>query len=162
MIAFRCLLAIDPGKSGAAAFLFPDVPGRASVYDLPYAGKDLDAAALAEIIEQHCPCMAVVEAQAPRPLDGKPAVFRAGTNYGRILAVLACARLPVEAVTPAKWKRAMGLSADKEQSRARALALFPAIGDRFARKMDEGRSEAVLLAYYGAKEFMLGGVNADA
>lgn len=154
MTAFRCLLAVDPGKSGAAAFLFPDVPGRASVYDLPYAGKELDVIALAELIERHCPNMAVVEAQAPRPLDGKPAVFRAGTNYGRILAVLSCARLPIEPVTPAKWKRAMGLSTDKEQSRARAIALFPAIADRFSRKMDEGRAEACLLARYGADTFM--------
>lgn len=151
-----CVIAIDPGKSGAAAFLFPDQDGRgrAAVFDLPYAGKELNAIALAELIEQYAPALAVVEKQGPRPLDGKPGVFKAGTNYGRILAVLACARLPIEEVTPAKWKAAMRLSDDKEQSRARALAMFPAIADRFARKMDEGRAEACLLARYGADTFM--------
>ena len=48
----------------------------------------------------------------------------------------------------------MGLSGDKERSRARALAMFPAIAERFARKMDEGRAEACLLARYGADTFM--------
>jgi crossover junction endodeoxyribonuclease RuvC len=53
-------------------------------------------------------------------------------------------------VSPAQWKRAMHLTSDKEQSRARALETFPVCAHHFARKKDHGRAEAALIALYGA------------
>ncbi len=45
----------------------------------------------------------------------------------------------------------MKLSADKDASRAMACRLFPRHSALFARKKDDGRSEAALLAMYGAR-----------
>lgn len=44
----------------------------------------------------------------------------------------------------------MGVRAGKDGSRERAMQLFPQYADQFARKKDNGRSDAVLIAKYGA------------
>jgi crossover junction endodeoxyribonuclease RuvC len=58
--------------------------------------------------------------------------------------------VPQVYVTPGKWKRFYGLSAEKEKSRELAIQTWPA-SDAFRRKKDHGRAEAALLALYGAK-----------
>ena len=150
-----CVLGIDPGKSGAFAFLFPEPIGfgRAAVFDLPYVGADLDGAALADAIAQFDPALAIVEQQWPRQEDSKPNAFRTARNYGAILGVLQGARVPIEIVSPQKWKKATGVGSDKEASRALALSRWPAIAERFRFKKNEGRAEACLIARYGAEAF---------
>ena len=54
--------------------------------------------------------------------------------------------MPVTLTTPTSWKRAMGLSSDKEVSRAMALQRWPESTDLFRRKGDHDRAEAALLA----------------
>jgi len=44
-----------------------------------------------------------------------------------------------------------GLGSDKEKSRALALRTFSKTPEHFNRKKDHGRSEAALLALYGAQ-----------
>jgi hypothetical protein len=51
-------------------------------------------------------------------------------------------------VSPAKWKKALGLSADKGASRRRAIELWPERAQWFARVKDDGRAEAALIAYW--------------
>jgi len=58
------------------------------------------------------------------------------------------AGIPVRWVSASKWKRALGLSADKGASRRRATELWPAQSAMFARVKDDGRAEAALIAYY--------------
>jgi hypothetical protein len=53
-------------------------------------------------------------------------------------------------VSPAKWKRALGLS-DAETSRAKAIETWPTQAGLFARKRDHNRAEAALLGLYGLK-----------
>lgn len=55
----------------------------------------------------------------------------------------------VKLVTPAAWKRKMGLTSDKERSRAEALRLWPECAHLFKRKGDHDRAEAALLAQWG-------------
>jgi hypothetical protein len=57
------------------------------------------------------------------------------------------------------WKKFYGLrGGDKESGRQRALLTFPAGHALLARKRDHGRSEAALLALYGASWIVLTGV----
>ena len=57
-------------------------------------------------------------------------------------------------MTPGTWKKAMKVAGGregKEQCRALALQLFPACAASFARKKDQGRAEAALLALYAGQ-----------
>ena len=156
MSAPACILGVDPGLSGAVAFYFP-VQGVVSVEDMPVAAGDVDAATLAARIAQMRPDIAIVEQVASRPGQGVASVFKFGSGYGIVRGVIAAAGVPLHLVSPARWKRAYGLDADKEKSRALALRFWPTRADLFGRKRDHGRAEAALIARYGAERIMNNG-----
>ena len=151
-MTIECIMGVDPGLSGAIAFYFPRHPERVSVEDMPVAGGDIDCVTLAGRIRQFAPDLAIVEAVHAMPKQGVSSTFRFGAGYGAIRGVLAALDVPTHLVTPGAWKKHFRLTADKEQARALALRLFPAVGERFSRKKDDGRAEAALIARYGAEK----------
>jgi crossover junction endodeoxyribonuclease RuvC len=57
-------------------------------------------------------------------------------------------------VVPQVWKKAYGIPGgreNKDMARQKASMLFPKYAHLWARKKDDGRAEAVLLAHYGLK-----------
>jgi hypothetical protein len=52
-------------------------------------------------------------------------------------------------VPPQKWKKAMGLGSNKDESRILASRQWPDSAHMFNRKKDADRAEAALIAYYG-------------
>lgn len=143
------ILGVDPGVSGAYA-IYSTTDGTIFAADAPVVGRNLDAATFAAEILKWKPDLAIIERVSAMPKQGVSSTFRFGVAYGVIQGIVAAQRIPVDFVTPGKWKRYYGLSADKEQSRARALHFWPARSDLFKRKKDDGRAEAALLAKYGA------------
>ncbi len=146
-----CILAIDPGLSGAIAFYFPEAPGRVSVDDMPIVNDEVEVATLARRIRQLAPTCAIVERVGPMPRDGAVQAFKFGGAYRAARAVVTLLEIPVHLVTPAVWKRHFRLPGGpdgKEVARALALQRFPASAEHFARKKDHGRAEAALLALY--------------
>lgn len=150
----ECIMAVDPGLSGAIAFYFPSHPERVSVEDMPVAGGDIDCVTLAGRIRQLAPDIAIVEAVHSMPRQGVSSTFKFGAGYGMVRGVIAALDVPTHLVTPAAWKKHFRLGSDKEQARALALRLFPSVGERFARKKDDGRAEAALIARYGADKLI--------
>ena len=149
-----CLMAIDPGLTGAIAFYFPLAPDRVSVFDMPVVGSEVETASLARRITQLTPAMAVVEMVGPMPKDGAVQAFRFGAAYSAAKTVVAMSGVPMHLVTPAMWKRhfrIQGGPEGKEQARAMALRLFPASAEHFARKKDHNRAEAALLAKFASE-----------
>lgn len=145
-----CIMAVDPGsKSAAMAFYFPSHPDVISAEDVPTMDSELDAAQFAERVRQMRPDFAMVEKVGTMPKQGISSAFNFGFGCGQINGVLAACGVPVHYVTPSKWKRAAGLDADKEKSRAAAIRLWPT-SEHFKRKRDHGRAESALLAKYGA------------
>lgn len=145
-------LGIDPGLTGAVAVL--DADGQPElVADLPVI-RDcslawIDGAALQSMLLDALrgrPCRAILERVSSSPQQGVASAFTFGVGFGSILATLQTLRLPLELVTPAAWKAAMGLSRDKRASLDKARLLFPTT-DLHLQKHD-GRAEALLLAYY--------------
>lgn len=146
----HCILGIDPGASGAISFYFPTHPRLIAVEDMPVAGGEVDVATLAQRIRQMSPDVAVIERVGAMPKQGVSSTFRFGTAYGSVRGVVAALGVPVHLVSPTTWKRHFRLSADKEESRALALRLWPDSG-HFSRKKDHGRAEAALIARWGAE-----------
>ena len=118
------VIAIDPGLNGAGAV--SDESGDfIACFDLPTIGEGaqrrVDAANLADLIREHGPyAFAIVEQVGARPGQGVSSMFRFGQAYGTILGVIGALAIPVRHVSPAKWKKALGLNSDGETSRARA------------------------------------------
>jgi hypothetical protein len=151
------ILAIDPGLSGALAFFSPDEWGKVTVYDMPRAGDEIDAAELVRIIKKHEPTVAVVEKVGPMPHDGVKQVWRFASATATATVACALLNIPTSRVSPPAWKAGMNVKGGpegKEQCRALALQLFPACAASFARKKDAGRAEAALLAYYVSQKFI--------
>ena len=142
------ILGIDPGVSGAVAFLYPNI-SRVSVYDVPTAGGEIDAANLAVLIKQYKPAMAVIERVHAFKGQGVVSMFNFGRSYGDVRGVIGALAIPLHYVSPQKWKKHFGLSSDKDQSRMLAIRMFPACAENLKLKKHDGRAEACLLARYG-------------
>jgi hypothetical protein len=150
------VLSVDPGLNGGAAVLSPHADILAN-FDLPTIGEGtqrrIDPANLADTIREHGPYgFAIVEQVAAMPGNGVSSMFRFGQSYGTILGVIGTLAIPVRHVTPAKWKKALGLNSDGEASRARAIETWPTHAELFSRKKDHNRAEAALLGLYGLRE----------
>jgi crossover junction endodeoxyribonuclease RuvC len=145
----RCICGIDPGLSGALAFIFQNDPNRVAIEDMPTADGDICAPLLSAIIKKYAPSYAVIEFVASMPGQGVASTFKFGKSYGQALGVLGAHNVPLHYVTPRKWKSRFNLAAEKDEARAKALQLFPACADHFARKKDHNRADAALIAKYG-------------
>lgn len=146
---------VDPGRRGAIALLDPVDYRLIDVVDMPDATGAALGAAVAAILADHAPYTireAWVEKVGSRPGQGHMNVWTFAANYGAILGALGALAIPVEHVTPQRWKKAAGVTAAKESSRQRARELWPAQADLFARVRDDGRAEACLVALHGCKE----------
>ena len=148
----RLTLGIDPGKTGAIAFL--DGRTLIDVVDMPPLTGHALGSAIADLVADFAPLEigeAWVEKVASRPNQGHMNVWTFAEGYGAILGALGVLRIPVHHVSPAVWKKAAGISKDKDVARQRACELWPAESARFARKKDDGRAEAALIALHGVE-----------
>ena len=159
-------IGIDPGLSGAIGIIDDD-GSFVQVIDTPtalirngnharreYAARDMVGALAFHpgLLQSRARANVHVflEEQHSMPGQGVRSMFTTGVGFGLWLGILAALALPYTRVRPSTWKKELGLSRDKEQSRLRAQQLFP--GAQLNLKKHEGRAEALLLAWYGFKE----------
>jgi crossover junction endodeoxyribonuclease RuvC len=139
------ILGVDPGKTGAIAMLYAD--GKLYVEDAPSFDKELNAAAIASLLNEFTPEIAIIEAVNSFGM-GRQSAFNFGQGVGVYKGVFGAMGIPYVSVTPAKWKKHFGLGKDKDESRQAATRLFPANSDLFKRKKDSDRAEAALIALW--------------
>lgn len=156
----KVVVGVDPGVTGALALMVNGL--LVDVADMPAAvgagtkSNRVLAGELRLIVddwgfrypEPDHQWMAIVEGVNAMPKNGAIAGFSLGHSLGTVDAVLHCLLIGVEHVSPAVWKRAMGLGKDKNASRALASQLYPGHATKWARVKDDGRAEAVLLAHW--------------
>ena len=147
------ILGVDPGASGALAFYDPLQPGFIAVQDMPIADGKVCAVQLAQAVRMMEPAVAWIELVGAMPGQGVTSMFNFGVSFGVAKGTILALGVPVQLVRPNKWKKALGLKADKEQARELAIRLWPDQAEWFARKKDAGRAEAALLARYGSGVF---------
>lgn len=145
-------LAVDPGQTGAIAILNRD-GGVELLADLPLIRDKslawIDGSELQTIVRdalQGRVCRAYVERVSAMPRQGVASSFAFGVGFGSVLGVLQALHLPLELITAAQWKRALGLTSDKRVCLDRARLMFPTADLRLAKH--DGRGEALLLAHY--------------
>lgn len=139
------IVGIDPGLSGAIAWLDDDGTLLAAC-DMPVVDGHVNYVDLGRLLAA-APDVAVVEKVHSMPGQGVASTFKFGQAYGAVLGCLGALQVPVEHVTPSKWKRAHRLiGRDKDASRAVAIDRWPDRAELFRRKKDHGRADAALIA----------------
>jgi hypothetical protein len=104
------ILGIDPGQSGGLAFI--DLDSRqCHLYPMPIRGGRVDVDTLQDLIIQHFPKRAYLEAQ--RAKSGQRGQLLIGINQGRLEAVLELCGVPYSLLDPKVWQAAIGVTGDK-------------------------------------------------
>ena len=145
----KLYIGIDPGKSGAIAFLPPEgdpwtVGLDETDHDIKRVLWDADRVANFEGWET----LAILEKVHSSPQMGVKSAFSFGQSFGKLEMLLACFEVPFEYVTPAKWQGDMKCrtKGDKNVTKAAAQRLFPSI------KITHRNADALLLAEYARRK----------
>lgn len=149
------ILGIDPGLSGALAFMDSEL----IVYDIPTFeitrnGKNkrqIDLQKLLAILKLWPVEKAHLESVNAMPGQGVSSMFQMGRGFGQIEMALAACNIPVTYITPQVWKKALGVPKDKDGARQRASQLMPQWSHNWDLKKHSDRAEAALIALYGSK-----------
>jgi crossover junction endodeoxyribonuclease RuvC len=151
------VLAIDPGVQGAFAVLNAD--GVVALDDLPVhqvrhpRGKKLRAElslhGICVLLRQHDPDHVFLERVGPMPKQGLSSTWRFAFSAGGIYGVVVANGRACTFVAPQVWQRHHRISSAPDEAIQRAMQLFPALAPRLARKRDEHKADAVLIAVYG-------------
>lgn len=154
------IVGIDPGFSGAIALLDP-VSWTLEVHDMPVLstskGKTvLNFRSLAEILGPPAGArtIAVLERVSAMPGQGVSSMFRFGACAGALEMGVVGFGYELFDPTPASWKKHFKLSSDKDVCRGLACQRFPKASSLFARKKDDGRAEAALLALWAVETIL--------
>lgn len=154
-------VGIDPGNEGALAFYRP-ATNQLVIHDTPthqirVAGRvrnRLDVHRLALILLHDGIRRVLIEEVHALPKQGISSTFTFGFGAGALQGAVAAMQLPMELVTPQHWKRCLGLSGGKDESRRMASRELPAHTALWPLKKHHGRAEAALLALLCAKNLL--------
>jgi len=139
-------IGIDPGKSGAIAYIEDDMIVTALFDEVVYK-KILES-----IKGKRAVCC--LERVGAMPGQGVNSMFHFGENYGFIRGLLEANEIPYQVVRPQDWKREFGVTKDKNTSIEVCKRLFPQVSllpTERSRKDNDGIAEAVLMACYAQR-----------
>ena len=145
-------IGIDPGFSGAWGMIDHNCVYRACG-DMHHTDKYLMTHEIfGEIIDalhgdDH---EVVVEVVHSMPKQGVASSFKFGVAYGGAISIAQRLNCVVHMVTPQAWKKSLKLDSDKNKSLAMARNLWPTAP--LKRQKDNGRAEALLMAYWLRKQ----------
>ncbi len=118
----------------------------------PACRPEISPHLFAAIIRRWTPSRAWVEHIGPRLGDRPAGAFAFGGSKATIETALAGLGVPFRTITPAVWKRAVGIPPGKgmkDVARARAIERWPTHAEAFARVKDHDRAEACLIGWAG-------------
>lgn len=159
------VLGVDPGGSGALALVEAD--NLIAVADMPVfqvkRGRgfkpELDVHGLLRILREWGPNVCWFERVGGMDGQSASAAFNFGRIAGMCEALVKADGARFEFVSPHVWKMSMRLVNEaKDDARAKAINLWPAMAEKFTRKMDTDRAEAALIAEYGRREMHAQGI----
>lgn len=156
----KLIIGIDPGISGAIAFVSE---GKfIAVYDLPTikikskngTKNRIDLESFSLLIDSYSKDVLTAFIEEVGQIGTKADPFSSfvfGFSTGLVHGVLGAFSIPINTIRPNIWKAFLGLDSDKNKSMEKAIRLFPEAAKHLTRKMDHGRAEALLIAYFAWK-----------
>ena len=157
------IIGIDPGLSGAIAFL--ENNKVLGIFDMPVMSegkknkKQLNSAQLVNIFRENMnneeETIVVVEQVNAMPGQGVTSMFNFGQTFGAIKGVCAALNLPIFFVRPYKWKKYFELlNSSKDASRTKVIEMYPKLSNQLTKKKDVNKSDAILIAkFYSETRF---------
>lgn len=152
---------VDPGLSGAIAVVRVPGPVLLDVQSMPTLSEKVGKHERRRVSGDALRSMFVhwasfpgtklvtIERVSAMPKQGVVSMFSFGRALGVVEGVVAALALPREWVGPKEWQKAVKLS-KPENTRALATERFPNFAQAFARKADEGKADAALIALYAS------------
>ncbi len=159
------ILGVDPGGTGALALV--EGSSLLQVADMPtFQVKrgtgfkpEIDVHALIGLLRDWAPDCCWFERVGGMDGQSASAAFNFGRLAGMCEALVKASGARFEFVSPHIWKSGMKLiNQAKDDARLMATNRWPAWAQTFARKKDDGRAEAALLAEYGRQMLVKEGV----
>lgn len=144
------ILGVDPGISGGLALIrrTGELVFAEPMPVLRNAVPTVDVRELYRLMQGHLVDFAYVERAQAMPRQGVSSAFNYGVIFGSILTAIADLGIGYELVSPAAWKRAAGLNADKRESVDRVRQLYPTFP---VKRSEDGIAEAILIARHGLR-----------
>ena len=155
-------LGVDIGNAGGLALLsmqgdLIEVEPMPVLADGPVSRPAVNAPLLADILRRWKPERAYVEYVGARPGEAPSGAFAFGRSKGVIEGVIGAHGLPLRFLTPAAWKRTIGIPPGRDgvkvMARAEAIRRWPMHANRFALKGSDGLAEAALIALAGMNRY---------
>ena len=160
------ILGIDIGNKGAIALI--DGDEIVDICDMPvtnnsiYRNKDgkpaliVDTYKLSSYLKSVLPVSACVIEEPITPFNKTPQSItnsnKRSIGYGMVRACLEMHGVKLLNVKPAKWKKALGITKDKQASIEASHSIFGKSAKEFITlKKHDGRAEASIIAWYGLK-----------
>jgi crossover junction endodeoxyribonuclease RuvC len=149
---------VDVGCSGAIAIFKGEE--LHVIFDMPTTKikrgkslkKEINGDQLFEILQKHQVNFAFLEQVGGITGQSASAAFNFGRAVGAVEYAFKMYGTKVFTVAPRIWKATFDLiNQDKTASRDKAKEIFPIFNDKFMRKKDDGRAEAVLIGVHGIK-----------
>ena len=151
------IIGIDPGLSGAIAIL--ENNKVLNIFDIPVMSegkknkRQLNSALLVSLLRENIQnneeVAVVVEQVNAMPGQGVTSMFNFGQSYGVLKDIFSAMQLPMDFVSPVKWKRYYNLiNTHKDSSRTKAIEFFPYISSKLSRKKDANKADAILIASF--------------
>lgn len=163
-------IGIDPGLNGAVGVIQEDALTGPhgdidvySVFDTPTVlvksektKRKYLVPAMALLLKPYADSknvLAVLENVHSLPKQGVASSFCFGEGKGMWEGILAAYNIPVELVSPQRWKKEMmdGQGKEKSAARFKAMALVPQLADQLKLVKHDGRAEALLMAIYAQR-----------
>ena len=153
------IIGIDPGIKGAICIL---KDGKIlDVFDMPImpVGKKNKSQVNGSQIyneikkatsnEEKTNIKVVIEQVSAMPGQGVTSMFNFGQSFGVLKGIFSAMQIPMDFVSPVKWKKHFNLiNTQKDSSRTKAIEFFPYISHKLSRKKDANKADAILIASF--------------
>ena len=153
------IIGIDPGINGAICFFkngtvidLMDMPtmsvGKKNKSQVN-GSQIFNEVQKATLNENKKEVLAVIEQVSAMPGQGVTSMFNFGQSFGVLKGVFSAMQIPMDFVTPVKWKKFFNLiNTNKDSSRTKAIEIFPYIPSKLSRKKDANKADAILIASF--------------
>ena len=153
------IIGIDPGISGSICFfldgIIKDVIEMPTMTDGKKNKRQVNGAQIFNEISERINeidkknIKVVIEQVSAMPGQGVTSMFNFGQSFGVLKGIFSAMQIPMDFVSPVKWKRHYNLiNTQKDSSRTKAIEFFPYISSKLSRKKDANKADAILIASF--------------
>ena len=153
------IIGIDPGIKGALCFFkngkildvldMPTMPVGKKNKSQVNGSQIYNEIQKRIINEDKKDIKVVIEQVSAMPGQGVTSMFNFGQSFGVLKGIFSAMQIPMDFVSPVKWKKYYNLiNTQKDSSRTKAIEFFPYISSKLSRKKDANKADAILIASY--------------